>query len=137
MCRELASYGFFVIAINHNDESCDCTLGPEEEKEGTIERKEINFNTEFEYGNTDFRQAQLSIREDEIAKLIDQMKGKTFLAKDVGMVTKRASLDYDKIVLWGHGLGGITAISAGIRDRRISTMIGLDPWMFPCEDDVP
>ena len=65
------------------------------------------------------------------------MKGKTFLAKDVGMVTKRASLDYDKIVLWGHGLGGITAISAGIRDKRISAMISLDPWMFPCQDDVP
>ena len=65
------------------------------------------------------------------------MKGKTFLAKDVGMVTKRASLDYDKIVLWGHGFGGITAISAGIRDKRVSTMISLDPWMFPCEDDVP
>ena len=41
--------------MNHNDESCDSTLGPEEEKEGTLERKEINFNTEFEYGNTDFR----------------------------------------------------------------------------------
>ena len=55
ICRELASYGFFVITINHNDESCDSTLGPEEENEGKFERKVIDFNTEFEYGHSDFR----------------------------------------------------------------------------------
>ena len=31
LCRELASYGMLVIVINHNDESCDFTLGPIEE----------------------------------------------------------------------------------------------------------
>ena len=61
------------------------------------------------------------------------MKGKTFLAKDVGLVTKRAVLDFDKLVLWGHGLGGITALSAGIRDKRVTGIVGLDPWMFPCD----
>ena len=60
ICRELASYGMFVVVINHNDESCEFTLGPEEEttqEDGTkqTERKPIHFNTEFEDSYMEFR----------------------------------------------------------------------------------
>jgi len=109
----------FVVVINHNDESCDFTLGPEEEvtkEDGTKkrERKPIKFNTEFDVGHMGFRQAQVTIREDELIELMDQMHSKTFLSKDVGLVSKQATLDFDRLVLWGQGLGGIAAISTGI-----------------------
>ena len=64
------------------------------------------------------------------------MHSKTFLSKDVGLVTKRATLDLDKLVLWGHGLGGMTAISTGIADKRAKVIIGLDPWMFPYSYEI-
>ena len=58
LCRELASYGMFVIVMNHNDESCDFTLGPVEEMlkdiqdDGTgtkvKERKPIKYSNEFD-----------------------------------------------------------------------------------------
>jgi predicted dienelactone hydrolase len=28
LCRELASFGFIVFALNHNDRSCELTTGP-------------------------------------------------------------------------------------------------------------
>ena len=59
------------------------------------------------------------------------MESKNFLEADVGLVTKRASLDFNKLVLWGQGLGGMTAISTGVQDERAKVIIGLDPWLFP------
>ena len=127
--------------MNHNDESCDFTLGPVEEvlkdiqDDGTgtkvKERKPIKFSNEFDLNDKQFRQAQLTIREDELIALMDQMRLKTFLSKDVGLVTKQASLDFDKLVLWGQGFGGMAAISTGIQDDRVKAVIGLNPWMFP------
>ena len=41
ICREIASYGFLVIALNHNDRSCEFTTGKEveEEVDGIIVKK--------------------------------------------------------------------------------------------------
>ena len=71
----------FVIVMNHNDESCDFTLGPIEEvlkdiqDDGTgtkvKERKPIKFSNEFDLNDKQFRQAQLTIREDELIALMD------------------------------------------------------------------
>ena len=76
ICRELASYGMFVVVINHNDESCEFTLGQEEEiteEDGTKkrERKPLPFNTEFDIGTLKYRKAQLDIRESELMELLD------------------------------------------------------------------
>ena len=62
---------------------------------------------------------------------MDQMRSKTFLSKDVGFITKQAALDFDKLVLWGQGFGGMAAISTAIQDDRVKAVVGLNPWMFP------
>ena len=64
------------------------------------------------------------------------MQVKTFLSNDVGLVSKKAMLDFDKLVVWGHGFGGITALSTGIDDKRVKLVIGLDPWMFPYHKEI-
>ena len=61
---------------------------------------------------------------------------KTFLSKDVGLITKLARLDFDNLVMWGQGLGGMTAISTGIQDERVKAVIGLNPWMFPHQRNI-
>ena len=73
----------------------------------------------------------MNIREDELIELMDQMRSKTFLSKDVGFITKQAALDFDKLVLWGQGFGGMAAISTAIQDDRVKAVVGLNPWMFP------
>ena len=73
---ELASYGFLVIALNHNDQSCTHTVGHEQEVEEqhapdtvigpqTIQttlvkkRQPIEFDTAHDYDDMEFRRLQL------------------------------------------------------------------------------
>lgn len=59
ICRELASYGFLVIALNHNDRSCLFTKGPNFNVavDGQIikKRQTIRFDTSYKYLDYDIR----------------------------------------------------------------------------------
>ena len=92
LVAELASYGFLVIVLNHNDQSCPYTIGHEQEVEEekapesvsgpqviTIEkvtkRVPIMYNSKHEFEDMEFRRLQLQIRENEIEALIKQICG--------------------------------------------------------------
>ena len=60
ICRELASYGFLVIALNHNDRSGEYTTGQEktvtsEDGETTTKREVVNYDRNFPFGTDDIR----------------------------------------------------------------------------------
>jgi predicted dienelactone hydrolase len=40
-------------------------------------------------------------------------------------------LDTSKIILAGHSFGGNTALRIGEQDKRIKTILTLDPWIYP------
>lgn len=80
---ELASYGLMVIALNHNDQSCTYTMGPEQEVqierppesesgpqtiriETVRQRERLEFDTDHMFDDMEFRKIQLQIRESEI-----------------------------------------------------------------------
>ena len=76
LCREFASYGFFVIELNHNDRSCEFTTGKEvkvSDAEGKVEvtRERIFYDTNFIFSDYDIRHPQIIIRENEMIALID------------------------------------------------------------------
>lgn len=135
ICREIASYGFLVIALNHNDRSCEFTTGPEVDvvtdgdKKDKV-RQRIKFDMSFEFVDYEIRHPQVIIRENEVMALIDQVSTPAFI-KDTFNGWEKAQLDLTKIVVGGHSFGGITALGTTCADRRVKACIGLDPWFFP------
>jgi hypothetical protein len=45
-------------------------------------------------------------------------------------------IDFDKISLIGHSTGGGGAIYASSKDNRIKSVIGLDAWVEPLEENI-
>ena len=62
---ELASHGYAVFAIQHNDQSCNYT----EKKDGSP----VYFDRSKRENDEVYRRAQIEIRESEILALIDEM----------------------------------------------------------------
>lgn len=73
----------------------------------------------------------MEIREAEIDCLIEevfQKSGEVFLNKTLGFtLVKEAGIDLDKLVVVGHQLGGLTALSASAGAKRVKAIATLDP----------
>ena len=79
LCREIASYGFLVVAINHNDGSCEYTTGKEktitdsQTHQRITTREEILFNMKSRFGDYSLRHPQVQTREKEVQALISEI----------------------------------------------------------------
>lgn len=133
LCREMASYGFLVVALNHNDRSCEYTTAQETSKINPATnqqtRAEITYNLDHTFTEFSLRHPQVLIREKEVRTLIDQILSKDFMAKTLGF--NHAKIDASSLVVAGHSFGGITALGAACEDKRIAAVVSLDPWFFP------
>ena len=161
MLREFASYGFFVIALNHNDRSCVYTLGEQEKEESDHEddhqpkimgdsegpipipkqqnkpknqkqqkleedksskecpgRRVVKFYKGTSFNDMSMSKLQLNLREAEIDRLIWQvMDGDNLLdCKLCFSKTIDAGIDREGLILVGHELGGLTALSMAAGD---------------------
>lgn len=174
LLRELASYGFLVVALNHNDQTCMHTRGPPVNdsaedvkpkilgnKDGPIqikeskadktkknhpydaldrekvERRVIKFDKSKKADDIDYSRLQMEIREAELDHLLSEMFEKTFLSKSLGFViAAEAGIDTSKLVVMGHQLGGLAALSVSAGDKRVKIVITLDPWFTPYNKEV-
>ena len=90
LSRELASYGFIVFVLNHNDRSCELTtsqfvkVASPDGDEPTEKREVIEFDDFYAEDDTDIREAQATMRENELMSFIDQIKCKSFLSETLG-----------------------------------------------------
>jgi hypothetical protein len=104
----LASYGFFVIAPNYHDGSCEYT-------EGSLidgKRKQIVYNTDHEVNDYEFRHEGLVIRTKEARALIDEVCMPDFASKIFTTCGfKNAKIDNSKLIACGHSFGAITSLS--------------------------
>jgi platelet-activating factor acetylhydrolase len=104
LCSELASQGYIVFALNHQDQSCGYTT--------TSEGQDMFYDNRFKPLDLTIRIAQLSIRDRELRALVKEIyedheilvKNKLYFS-DVKIAT-------DKIIVGGHSFGGITSLSA-------------------------
>lgn len=59
-----------------------------------------------------------------------------FLSKDLPTIGEKPKIDTNKIVVLGHELGGLTAISSSIDNKKVKFAAAIDPWMFPYSTNV-
>ena len=82
----------------------------------------------------------MEIREAEIDCLIEevfQKSGEVFLNKTLGFtLVKEAGIDLDKLVVVGHQLGGLTALSASAGAKRVKAIATLDPQFTPYSEEI-
>lgn len=125
--RELASNGCIVFVIDHHDTSNSYVKGPD--------GKDMFWdNTEHHYCYPWKNELQ-KIRAREIKNLIDEIQSLSFV-KACGFGDSFPPIAFDKLVIGGHSLGGMTAIKVAAEDSRIKFVIGLDPWLLPCHKEI-
>jgi hypothetical protein len=136
ICKELASWGLAVFALDHLDQSCGYTMH-QDFSTSKYHKVEVKFDTRYKFGDQKKREEQLGIRTDEISALIEQLRlpsrGKLFNLIEYE-ASEAVELDFDNIVVCGHSFGGITAMSYALETKLQDTakvVIGLDAWWLP------
>lgn len=119
---ELASLGFCVITVTHNDGSADYSP--------TYGYPELDSET-FNYGA---RNKQINKRTTEIQRLVREICEPNRLS-EFGPDWSHARLQQN-LILMGHSFGALTMLSAarGLADK-CPAVIALDPWFFALQDD--
>ena len=120
ICRELASHGCIVYALDHTDGSSSFFLDTT-----TDQPKEVYY-TEYNpkiHGNSqnDYRRKQMSIRLDDIEQLLKHIKENEM--KNVKCI------DLSRLTSWGHSMGGMTSIEMCYKfNGDFKYWISMDPF---------
>ena len=123
--EELASRGFFVIALDHTYDAAITVL---ENNDIIFPKSKLPSNDkEASDPNMISRvEKQLDIRSKDISFLLDKLFEK-FLTDD-----KYAGIiDTSKVGIFGHSFGGATSIQSAYLDNRIDAVFGLDAYFLP------
>lgn len=113
---ELASCGYCVIALTHNDGSADYSPVA-----GVYDGSEM-----YDYWVRNFG---VKVREKEVLGVVKEITQPWILAS-FGPDWKQVKLT-NNLVLMGHSFGGITSLAAGEKCLQAKAIIALDPWFFP------
>jgi platelet-activating factor acetylhydrolase len=132
MCADFASFGYTVVALEHQDETASVTVDPAGNvlwyKMPTPEQIADNDNFVM-------RHRQLMHRREEIADFLAELRNDDDDNSDVDeavRVVRRAS-DVSRVHLAGHSFGGATTIDcvAALRSHGVLSGCALDSWMHP------
>lgn len=113
---ELASCGYFVVALTHNDGSADYS-----NLCGEYDKSEM-----YDYWVRNFG---CKVRSKELRACVKEVTS-PWILKTFGQDWKDVKLSPD-VVLMGHSFGGITTLTAAKDCPQAKGIIALDPWFFP------
>lgn len=127
-CRELASYGYIVFSVGHQDGSAMFTTDADDNA--------IFFDSSLEFEDMDGKNAQLDIRTNEVIQLkteLGAMTNDSELYKQIFGDFTEAQLDMQRFTLSGHSFGGLTAINAAqqLTNENCHACLTMDPWLRP------
>lgn len=116
-CKDFASHGYIVFAIDHHDGTCSYY----QKQDGT---KVHYINSKLD--DIALRKAQTQIRTTEVMQLIDELYSGSISSK----LNLPVQFDLTKLTVAGHSFGGTTAVHAAMLDHRIKACLPLDPWLY-------
>ena len=106
LAKDLASHGYLVIMLNHQDGTCMYT----ETKEG----KPMFYQHAPVFYTKDLRINQLNIRIDEVIALIQELtdltSGSKLYEQLFGAHSPQIKVDMDELIFSGHSFGAMTAV---------------------------
>jgi len=138
ICSDLASHGFLVVCLEHQDQSASLSLRKNASQ--IVNYKPLPTDVdEFE-----FRNNQLKFRVQEIVKAQSLLKrlnsGETIqntMQSEFDLSSLNGRIDFDNTVVMGHSFGGGTAVQANYYHSELfQCAISLDGWMFPVNREV-
>jgi platelet-activating factor acetylhydrolase len=129
MCADFASFGYTVVAFEHQDETASVTV---DSKGSVLWYKRPTPEQVADNDNFVMRHRQLMHRREEIADFLADVRGG---AADVDEAVRvvRQTADVSRVHLAGHSFGGATTIDcvAALRSHGILSGCALDSWMHP------
>lgn len=134
LCRELASYGYIVFALGHQDGSCSYTVGANGES--------IFYDIDVPITDFDAKGEQLNFRTNEILELRKELEamtpGSDFYVQVFGDEFDTAILNMEKFTLCGHSFGGGTVINAAseLTSEKCHCVLTMDPWLRTLQDKL-
>ncbi len=120
MCKDYASHGYIVFAINHCDNS-SCFFLDKNARPYYYDNKHKKYHLET-------RSAQLKIRVMEMKALIEEITDNLTILPKLGF--GKIKITSDKVVVAGHSFGAITALKTSLIDGRIKAGLIFDPWLY-------
>ncbi|KAK2726305.1 hypothetical protein QYM36_000675 [Artemia franciscana] len=141
---DLASHGFFVMNIEHREQSACASFKPSSDGEGLewIRHQALTQGSEEDYP---VRVAQLDIRIKELSRgldLVEQLNAGTPVVNvlDKGgkfdLTNFKGIIDLSKPVLMGHSFGGATTLVGLSKEPRFKAGALLDPWLFGLRETI-
>lgn len=121
-CRDLASQGYIVFAIDHHDGTCNYSrLKNGDDKYWTSLINPDDWNHWI---------SRLEVRLVETIGLIDDIQNQEeLLQKTLGFSTN-AFMDTSRLTVGGHSFGGMSAVYTAFREPRIKAVFGFDAWVW-------
>ena len=113
LALELASHGFVVIAVQHNDGSGSWALGANGRE---VPHRRPPKGAEEGHAYVHFRRDQSEIRASEVAVVLDALP--TLAAEGApqyALPSLSGTMDYGRVLLAGHSFGGNTALTVAAR----------------------
>ncbi|EAR90798.1 platelet-activating factor acetylhydrolase (macronuclear) [Tetrahymena thermophila SB210] len=118
--NDLASKGYIIFSLEHYEQICPFEIMQAIKTGDDTQAKKI-------------RGSQLNHRQMQVENLLKVVSNKDMMAK---LFEQEVNLDTNNIVLMGHSFGGVTAVQAGMENKKFKAIIGLDPWLYPQKDSV-
>ena len=125
----MASHGYVVFALNHNDGTCSYT-----EKSDGDSIKFARSNSRENFIKTEGYKF-IGIRTKEIDSLIDEIGGENFLYNTLGF-PKNVTLNMDTLTVMGHSYGGCTIINATAKNEKIKACCPMEATFGPFHKSI-
>lgn len=135
--NDLASQGFVVFMLTHNDRSASLSVLPDG-RQITYERPSGS--------ETAFRSKQLEHRVDELLFLLDSVSSGKSLPTSQPIQHLHERIDTDKVTFIGHSFGGATVMAAASYEQklreekglksRVKCVVSHDQWMLPVHSKI-
>ncbi|KAK7752858.1 hypothetical protein SLS62_005200 [Diatrype stigma] len=123
MAQSLASEGYIVVTVDH---PYDATVV--EFNDGSFVRA-ANISTDDEKA----MEQVVQVRASDISFVIDQLQNATVLRGPIENSGSR--IDFDRILMYGHSLGGAASAATMLSDARIQGGVDLDGQYFSPEKE--
>lgn len=140
--QQLASDGNVVVVVNHCDGSASVTR-TEDGRIAYYQKITPEVRDNVNGAGFKFRNGQLRQRVQEVRRVLNAVvqehKTQVELQQQHGTATTNsvfALTDVENVSLVGHSFGAATALTTAHEDERIRSVVLLDAWMEPVDEDV-